>query len=334
MNGVGFVTAAASLGTQAVMVRPQRGVYSQRGQPAFAPIVAQAIVEEQSHDKLEIVEHPVEQGSMIADHAFKRPAEVRVQYFWSNSPSAPGLFAGLQSAIGGTLSLPQSALSGGAAGQVKAIYAQLLQLQTGRTLFSLYTGKRKYDNMLVESLTITTSPQYENALALTMDCKEIMFAVVRVATYGQAPLDQMKDAAATASPISLGDAALTDAPAIKNAMDTVSAAANTAIGGLADGLVAGGASLQAAAEAAIPQLEATIAAATAKLPGVLESVSAQLSESIGSLQGAIAGASGALPGIATDAIANITDALSQIGTPFEIPLSPTPQMFSIRLGAN
>src|SRR6266478_6601275 len=46
-------------------------------------LVAEVTVSESGEDALIITEHPVEQGSTISDHAFKRPAHLRLHVGWS-----------------------------------------------------------------------------------------------------------------------------------------------------------------------------------------------------------------------------------------------------------
>ena len=66
-------------------------------QRIIGSIVAQVTIEEEHHDKLIITNHPVEQGAMISDHAYKMPAMLTIRAGWSNS--------GLQSAISNLTSL-------------------------------------------------------------------------------------------------------------------------------------------------------------------------------------------------------------------------------------
>lgn len=333
MSELGFVTSAAALGAQSVMIRPQRGLYAQKGQTSFDPIVAQAIVEEDCNDDMEIVQHPVEQGSRITDHAFKHPSEVTLTYLWSNSPSAQGGILGqLGGLITATQNIPQSLLSGNSQSQVSAIYQQMLKIQASRIMFSLYTGKRKFENMLVKSLTANTTDKTENILALKIVCQEILIAKIRVVKLGDVPADQQLKPQDTQSPVELGENTLVDAPALSNTLNSVTNSVSNVSSSLTTSLTQGSVAVEAAAQEAISTLSAVAAEASAKIPGVMEGFSAQITESVNSLTGALAGSSGALPGIVDDAIANIQSAVAQIGIPFEIPLSPTPQMFPITLG--
>jgi len=190
LNPLGFVLPALSIGFGAIQLKPLRAIrpYNTEGE-ALASIIAQITIEERHSDELEITEHPVEQGAAIADHAFKRPAEVMIRCAWSNSPSAPGSLisqaVGLGAALGGrgvaiaaaalpTLNAAQSLLSGNDQNQIKNIYQQLLQLQADRVPFDILTGKRAYTSMLMRSLSQDTDANTENVLAIVMVCRQVI----------------------------------------------------------------------------------------------------------------------------------------------------------------
>lgn len=139
-----------------------------RPKRSLGAIEAQVTIEESHTDELVITDHPIEQGANVTDHAYKRPAEVTVRCGWSNS---------------GTQSIAQevdsflSLLEGnglGAAGYVQSIYAQLLTLQESRIPFDIVTGKRKYRNMLIRSISASTDEKSEHSLFVTVVCREII----------------------------------------------------------------------------------------------------------------------------------------------------------------
>lgn len=185
----GFVLPAAAIGLDALLIRPARGLF-----PALVPpIIAQVTIEERHHDEIQITEHPVEQGAEIADHAFKRAAEVVIRCGWSNSfsPSLRNPVSFL-SAAAGAASAVGSVLSGNAPDQVRAIYLSLLALQESRTPFDVVTGKRVYSDMLLRALDVTTDKASENSLFITMTLRQVIIVsteVISVAGLG-APSNQ------------------------------------------------------------------------------------------------------------------------------------------------
>lgn len=188
LNPVGFVIPAATIGLGALLIRPRRGFFSSGSDTRLIPL-AQATIEEVHHDKLDITEHPVEQGATISDHAYKRPAEVVIFMAWSDSPSPEnsiaqqgigiaatllGRAARVVAGVAASIGPAQSLLRGNSVPQSKIIYNKLLALQESRVLFDIYTGKRVYNNMLFESLNVTTDVKTENALFLRASCKQVI----------------------------------------------------------------------------------------------------------------------------------------------------------------
>lgn len=187
MSPLGFVSAAASIGLESILVKPKRGIGS---------FTAQVTLEESHDDDLEITEHPVEQGANIADHAFKRAARLRIRCAWSNSPSNPSLIGGIVGGLAATASSIQSALSGSSASSVRDTYAKLLKLQAQREPFEVFTGKRAYKDMLIRSLSVTTDKESENTLAVTATFQQVIMATTQT-TAVSAPADSQADPSAT-----------------------------------------------------------------------------------------------------------------------------------------
>jgi hypothetical protein len=193
MNFSGFVNAGLQLGLQSIVIKPQRGFRNIKlaDGSSLPDITAQAVIEEAHVDTLEITEHPVEQGASIADHAYKRPAEVTLHLGWSNSPSSSGSLvnqligaaaaisplaknlANVGSIVQGALGV-QSNLNGDGIAQIKIIYASLLNLQMTRALFSIYTGKRFYTNMVCKSLSTESDYKSANSLPIKMVCQQVI----------------------------------------------------------------------------------------------------------------------------------------------------------------
>lgn len=133
----------------------------------------QTNIEEIHTDTLEITEHPVERGASIADHAYKKPAEVVLRCGWSNSSlkALLGIITGFFA--GGTMSK---------ADFVSGVYSQLLQLQESREPMSVTTGLRQYDNMLIRSLVATRDQKTAHVLMVTATFREVIIVTTQAAT--------------------------------------------------------------------------------------------------------------------------------------------------------
>lgn len=203
----GIITAGLQLGLESVLIRPYRNI---------GPFQAQVTIEEAHSDELEITDHPVETGARITDHAFMRPSEVTIQCGWSNSPTSSG--AGLAGIAGGivdgiaqTVAGLASLLSGADESGVRAVYQNLLVLQASRIPFDILTGKRAYDNMLVKSLRVVTNRESENALLVTVVCRQVLIVSTRTATVA-APKSSQASPGTTAPTESKGTKSAQPAP--------------------------------------------------------------------------------------------------------------------------
>ena len=118
-------------------------------------VFAQVTIQETERDELVISTHPLEQGAPINDHAYKRPSEVTIRAGWSV-------------AWAGDLS------------DVSGVYGALLAWQASLQPFDLYTGKRHYRNMLIQSINVSTDEHSEWALIAEIVCHEVI--IVRTQT--------------------------------------------------------------------------------------------------------------------------------------------------------
>jgi len=155
------------MSTTPVLIRPVRNInWQAQTSPSGSSfpagtIFADAVVEERSDDENVITENPVENGSVSSDHAYNMPALLELTYAWApassqNSSQDPNF--------------------------LNTIYQQLLNLKKGRILFSVLTGKRQYQNMLVKHLSQTTNKDTENVLLVRMVCQELILAVTQTVT--------------------------------------------------------------------------------------------------------------------------------------------------------
>lgn len=221
MNVLGFAESGAVLSLQLLTMRPDRRFVAQDG---GSSIVAQATIEEVHQDELEVTEHPVEQGTTIADHAFVRPAELIITAGWSNSSSSQGAvdaaigFAATESSAARAvinaveLGVGVIGLLNGGVSEVQSAYDNLLAAYQARTLFSVYTGKRPYKNMIIRSLSTTTDKQSENAMLIRIVMRQILIAQTQTVTVPDS--SNMTNPASTASPEDGGTTYAVPAPNI------------------------------------------------------------------------------------------------------------------------
>lgn len=134
-------------------------LFSQRSRK-IGLLVPDVVISEKHHDTLEITEHPVELGAEIADHAYKRPAEVTMEVGFSSGGSLLDFWDTSKLGISVGLSAPE-------------IYQQILALQASRQPFDVITGKRKYQNMLIRAIEVTTDKHTETVLMAILTLREL-----------------------------------------------------------------------------------------------------------------------------------------------------------------
>lgn len=181
------LSAALELGLNSVLIRPYRAIVpTPLDSKSFPtdPIQADAVAEEAEDSSLTVTEHPVEQGSKITDHAYLEPRVVRLRYGWS-----PGSLS----------RVPDPTF-------LRKLYEKLRSLQATRTLFTLYTGKAVYQNMILQRLSQTTTKETENALVISAVCREIIIASTTIVS--QADLNRTADPASYSAAVSQGPQSL------------------------------------------------------------------------------------------------------------------------------
>lgn len=162
----GVASALASVAGNAAAAQPTalfRGIYNgpfNGASPTMndnSKILADCILEERHDDSWVITEHPVEQGSVIADHVFKNPAVVTLTYLFT--------FYGENVA--------------GSQSYLRDLYQGILNFQAPNSdgvilPFNIITGKRFYQNMLFQNISVTTDKNSENILSIRVTCKELI----------------------------------------------------------------------------------------------------------------------------------------------------------------
>lgn len=119
------------------------------GKRLIGTILPEVTVEEMHTDRLMITDHPVEKGAAVSDHAFMLPYEVNMRVGWSNSTAQ-------------------------SEGYAQQVYEALRVLQQKREPFTVYTGKRKYTDMLIAAIIVTTDERTENVLMAQVSLRQII----------------------------------------------------------------------------------------------------------------------------------------------------------------
>jgi len=145
-------------------------------------LVPDVIISEKHQDTLEITEHPVEIGAEIADHAWKRPAELTMEVGFSGGGSLLDFWD--TSNVGLSMGLSP-----------EETYQKILDLQSSRQPFDVITGKRQYSNMLIRAIEVTTDKASENVLMAVLTLRELNMTQTETVTVSSQ--QNMKEGATT-----------------------------------------------------------------------------------------------------------------------------------------
>ncbi|WP_248322039.1 phage baseplate protein [Caballeronia sp. Sq4a] len=130
-----------------------------------------------------------------------------VEGFAAAQSSAARALVGALGLASGVINL----LTGGVSPVEKA-YDNLLAAYQARTLFTVYTGKRLYKNMLIKSLSTTTDKENANWMLIRIAMRQILMAQTQTVTVPDSSV--MSNPASTASPTDAGTLNLEPAPNI------------------------------------------------------------------------------------------------------------------------
>lgn len=155
-------------------------------------VIPDLAIRERHRDALGITAQPIQNGAAITDHAYKLPAELELEYGWSNSS-----VKALSSDFTDSTSISGGLLDNFGEGYVRQVYQTLLKLQSSRQLCKIVTGKRIYKNMLITEVSTETSADTAYSMFVTCRCVEVF-----IVNTGESPvgaIDKQKNPADTAS---------------------------------------------------------------------------------------------------------------------------------------
>ena len=157
------------------------------GQTSGYKIVAPCNISEHHIDQNVITEHPVEYGAPINDHKYQLMPRVDISIAFSQSGN---LLRALGSAIPGVSSLPISVF-GNLTQQPKTIqqyYQIFLNMKNEGNLIKIVTGKRKYENMVIDEIDTITNADMENAIILNVKCRQILIVFTSISNTSGVPM--------------------------------------------------------------------------------------------------------------------------------------------------
>lgn len=192
-NIIGLNTAGSGP-TSGGQINPTTGTIQTTSALQETTITADAVVEEDADDESIVTDHPVEVGATISDHMYDLPSRLGLIYGWS-------------------LGSPQNSQQD--QDFLKNLYQKLLSLKSGKVLCTVNTGKRQYQNMVVQRVSQRTDKENENSLTVHVDLKQIIQATTQLVPLSSAA--QQTQPQNTAPTVNQGNGSLQPAPSFNPA---------------------------------------------------------------------------------------------------------------------
>ncbi len=150
------------------------------GQRIIGTIAIDVPIRELHNDSYVVSNNPVQSGVTISDHYFRAPPKLEMTCGFSDSTAAY-------------------------VGYVQQVYQAFQDLANSRTPFSVSSGKRNYDSMLIENLDVTTDETSEFALFITVRLQQIIITDTDagIATNSSQAFPEMTGSEINIGPVSL-----------------------------------------------------------------------------------------------------------------------------------
>ena len=155
------------------------------------PFDFDAVISESHTSKLAIMENPVETGVIVADHAFMLPRELEIQAAvsdeWLGMRGEGAQTDGARAQQPGPLAKDKAWLipseGGDTSRRFQRAFQSLLGLQASANPFSVQTGFRIYDNMVIVELTATQDARTASTCRFTAKLREVLIVSTSTVKY-------------------------------------------------------------------------------------------------------------------------------------------------------
>lgn len=118
---------------------------------AIGDVIAECTFDENSEHRIELTQHPVQDGANISDNAIVMPVTVSVTIGFSAK-----------------------------SGSLRETFDRMIKIQKELKPIKLVTTRRIYENMMIKSIGETTDLTTENTLKLRLDLEEVLITKLKV----------------------------------------------------------------------------------------------------------------------------------------------------------
>ena len=141
-----------------------------------AGIVIDATISEEHKTSCDMTENPVEDGAKITDHVQLKPAELVIEGVITDTPLGYAVIGNIQNIVRSV-----STLFGKNARSVDA-YNDLIALQKSRRPFTVVTGLKRYESMILTELSVPRTIDTGKAIHFRAVMKEIRIVKSKTST--------------------------------------------------------------------------------------------------------------------------------------------------------
>lgn len=127
---------------------------------SIGPVPLNVLLSEQHTSEVEVTSNPIETGAEVNDHAYVKPKKVEMEIADKNAA---------------------------------ATFNALVEFQEKREPFSLVTGFRVYENMLITEIDATRDAKYGKVLKATVRCREVILVETATAEDNSSEKKDSKD---------------------------------------------------------------------------------------------------------------------------------------------
>lgn len=131
-------------------------------------IVIDATVTETHLSECDVTKNPVEGGAPVTDHVQVLPKKLTIEGVISDTPLGFAFIGNIQNLVRSV-----TTIFGGRSRSQDA-YDDLVRLQTSKRPFTVITNLKKYDNMIMASLSVPRTSQTSGAIHFTAEMQEII----------------------------------------------------------------------------------------------------------------------------------------------------------------
>lgn len=139
----------------------------------IAHFIPDASIREAGRNDYAITDHPVETGAVVSDHAIQLPPFVEINCVFSGSPHGEDY--------------------------PNRLLINLLLFQKKRQPIDVYTVRRHYANMLIQSVSHVTDKTTATVLSATIRCRRIMIVSTKTTKTSEASKQSQQSPQKTAS---------------------------------------------------------------------------------------------------------------------------------------